>query len=283
MGNESDKMDDELTQILEMIEEFSDKYLDVEFKALNVKLAGELGDCDKISFDDDKPEVWAAGIIFAIGQLNFLFEDLYAPYISRNNLCGYFKISRMKMNNKARDIRRLLNLKLGDKNFSTEFISTLKIPKSDVDLKRIRTFDEVKREISRRPKNVDDLNNSELQELIDRAIEGDEDCLDDMFLLLRKTFFIRLYSDNKSLQLGLGDGKFMIPVFTNKDKCKFIFDNVQLDFWPFINVIDIMGNKNFKGVVINPKTDDFLITKEMMVKVYPNRDKYNYWNIFFLR
>lgn len=96
---------------------FSDEYLDDEFKSINVKLANELVGRDDISFEDDDVEMWACGIVFAVGQLNFLFDGLYHPHITRDDVCGYFAVGRINANNKARDIRRILNLKLGIVSF----------------------------------------------------------------------------------------------------------------------------------------------------------------------
>lgn len=106
---------------------------------------------------------------------------------------------------------------------------SLNVPQSDEDLKRIRTFDEVKRAISKRPSNVDSLNNTELEELIET------DSLKDLILLLRKTFLLRHYKDNFEVNLREDEDKFKIPLFTSKEKT-----NGGLDE-PFINVFFIMS------------------------------------------
>ena len=56
-------------------------------------------------------------------------------------------------------------MKLGDEEFTTDLISTLDIPESDEDLKRIRTFKEVKSQITNRPDTPEDVDNTELIEL----------------------------------------------------------------------------------------------------------------------
>ena len=83
--------------IIDMIGEFCDEYLDEEFKSLSIKLARALADRDDILFRDDETE--ACGIICAIAQLNFRFEELYSPYVTHDDLCSYFNVSRLKMNN----------------------------------------------------------------------------------------------------------------------------------------------------------------------------------------
>lgn len=141
---------------------------------------------------------------------------------------------------------------IGDCEFSTELVLSLNVPQSDEDLKRIRTFDEVKRAISKRPDNVDSLNNTELEELIET------DSLKDLILLLRKTFLLRPYKDNFEVNLREDEDKFKIPLFTSKEKT-----NGGLDEH-FINVFYHVVNEKFDGVIINPETDNFTVTKEMI-------------------
>ena len=261
--------------IIDMIWEFCDEHLDEEFKSLSIKLAHALADRDDILFRDD--ETWACGIICAIAQLNFRFEGLYSPYVTHDDLCGYFNVSRLKMNNKARDIRRLLNLKLGDEEFSTRFVLSLNIPQSDVDLKRIRIFNEVKYDISKRPESADAMDNGEVEDLM---AEGS---LNDLFLLLRKTYFLRPYYGSFNVTIGGEDNKFKIPLFTSKERAEGVADEFILSVWPLVNVMDYMSNDNFEGVIINPQRDDFALTPDMIREVYPEPDKYDYSKIFFLR
>lgn len=126
---------------------------------------------------------------------------------------------------------------------------SLNVPQSDEDLKRIRTFDEVKRAISKRPDNVDSLNNTELEELIET------DSLKDLILLLRKTFLLRPYKDNFEVNLREDEDKFKIPLFTSKEKT-----NGGLDE-PFINVFYHVVNEKFDGVIINLKLTTLQLQK----------------------
>lgn len=273
-----------LEEIILLIDEFSGLYLDEEYNGLCVSLARRLSETEGFSFGRDGPEVWACAIIFAVGQLNFLFEGLWDPYVDRDMLCGRFSASRTKINAKARDIRRLLELKLGDGEFSTEFVLSLDIPESDEDLKRIRIFNEVKCQISRRPESEESLDNTELLELIGRVRRGEEECLDELYLLLRKTYFIRPFLGKMVINLHSDDGTFQIPVYTSVDECRSLmdeFEDLEYGLWPLVNVLNFIKNRNFRGVVINPNVEGFILTEEMIASVYPNPDRFNYMNIFF--
>ena len=90
-------MGEAIDQIIEMISEFSDKFLDEEYKALIIKLAERLESRDDFSLNRGKPENWACAIIFAIGQMNFLFEPSFEPFVYNETLCAYFGASKQNM------------------------------------------------------------------------------------------------------------------------------------------------------------------------------------------
>lgn len=271
--------DEILDMTIRMIGEFCDTYIDDEFKALCVKLAYELADTEGISFEDDTAENWACGIIYAIGQMNFLFDFQIKPYIDQDSLCHYFSAKRQKMTAKSRDIRRILNLKLGNNEFSSEFVLSLNIPESDADLKRIRQFDEVKYLISQKcPEDAYSVDNSELERLIDEAMDGSEK--DELYMLLRSTYFIRPYSGNMGVTIREGS-KFIIPVFLGIEECRILegrIDDLKLRPWPFFNANAYLDNDDFEGILVD---GCFLIAKDIIRRVYPNPDMIDYSQIFF--
>ena len=275
-------------RIVEMIGEFSEEYLDGEYKELGIKLADRLAQTEGISFKDDTAENWACAIIFAVGQLNFLFERISDPYVTRDGLCHHFSASRTRITNKAKDIRRRLELKLGNEEFSTEFVLSLGIPEDDVDLKRIRIFNEVKSQISDRPKDEESLDNTQILDLISKIRHGEnpDENLDELLMILRSAYFIRPFSSYQGLFVDAGNGKYQIPAFTSVEECRYMmndFEDVRLKLWPFLNALSPVDRRNFEGVIINPNCEGFIITPEMIRRVYPNPEHFDYWEIFFLR
>lgn len=282
-------MDENYEKIIRLITEFSDKFLDGEYEALSVKLACRLKDTQKDIFDKGRPEEWACGIIYAIGQLNFLFDYSFDPFVPQEDLCYYFSAKRQKMSLKSRDIRRMLQLKLGDEEFSTGFVLSLNIPESDDDLKRIREFSQVKRQIkARRSIDAESVKNSEIKELIVRislAENSDEKeaLLRNLYVLLAPAFLIELSSQGGNLHFRTEGDKFMVPLFTSADECgevKSEFENLEPKTWFFPNANYYVGNPNFEGILINPSTDEFLITKDMICRIYPYRDRVDYFRVF---
>lgn len=265
-----------------MVSKFSDEYLDDELKALNLKLLDRLSDTPDVSLNRGKPENWACAIIMAVGQLNFLFDLAIKPYITQDMLCGYFKSNRQSVTVRARDIRRLLKLKLGDEEFSTGFVLSMEIPESEDDLKRIRQLDEVKFLISNnRPDDERDVENDELLKVIR---EGGND--GKLRKLLRKSYFICFQGENRTMVIDDGDGNFKVPVFTDMDKCSAVmgaFFGSWPVAWPFANMIHYLSNDRFQGVVINPDTDDFDVSQKLIGEIYKNHKNIDYWHIFFSR
>ena len=276
--------DEKQRQLVEMLTAFCDECLNEEFKTLNIRMVEKLSQRDDFSIGRDKTESWACAIALAVGQLNFLFDTSFDPFISQDVLCGYFGVGRQNATLKSRDLRRLLELKLGDEEFSTEFVLSLDIPESDEDLKRIRLLNEIKPLIaSKRPEDVEGIENAELlRQLQEFYAEHEKD--ENLIKLLRKTFFVQFTSHNQGLKQVLDSNRFRIPLFTSTDECRNLrndFEDVKFYPWPFSNVITYLSNSNFEGVIVNPESDGFVITRNMIEKVFKDHENIDYWSIFF--
>ena len=60
--------------ILEAITDFCQHYLDEEYLGLCIKMLEKLSRKRSVPFNSGQINSWAAGIIYAIGQVNFLFD-----------------------------------------------------------------------------------------------------------------------------------------------------------------------------------------------------------------
>jgi len=67
-------------------------------------------------------EIWAASIIYALGQINFLFDKSFKPYVSSNDISNYFGTSKSTVSQKAKVIRDMFNMRYWDEEFSTTYI-----------------------------------------------------------------------------------------------------------------------------------------------------------------
>jgi Domain of unknown function (DUF6398) len=57
-----------------------------------------------------KADVWAAGIVHALGMVNFLFDLSQAPHVKSPRIPEYFKTSQSTVQAKSKQIRDLLGM-----------------------------------------------------------------------------------------------------------------------------------------------------------------------------
>ena len=76
-----------------------------------------------------------------------------------------------------------------------------------------------------------------------------------------------------------------MPLFTSMDRYELFFkdyDKAEPGIYAFYNILYYMENESFDGVVINPGSENFIISKEMIHKIYPYKlDVMDYAKIYF--
>ncbi|MCC7554320.1 MAG: tetratricopeptide repeat protein [Methanobacteriaceae archaeon] len=106
-------------KLLEMVKAFCEKHLDEEYKDLSIKLVKKMGRKHDVPFKRGKLEIWASGVVYALGQINFLFDDSFSPYLSADDICDYFGTKKSTVGDKAKRIREMFKMQHFDKEFST--------------------------------------------------------------------------------------------------------------------------------------------------------------------
>jgi Domain of unknown function (DUF6398) len=106
--------------LIEMINGFADRYLDEDYKMLCKKLIDKMSRKRKVPFLSGKLEIWAAAIVYSLGQINFLFDKSFEPYVSATDLCNYFGTSQSTTSQKAKIIRDMFKMRYFDEEFSTK-------------------------------------------------------------------------------------------------------------------------------------------------------------------
>jgi hypothetical protein len=118
-------------KIIDLVSEYCDKNLDSEYKELCLRIIEKMSRKKIVPFSSGKIEIWAVGIIYAIGQINFLFDKSFLPYQSTDEICTYFNTSKSTASQKAKNIRDMFDLSYYDKEFSTKKMSDSN-PLSDI-------------------------------------------------------------------------------------------------------------------------------------------------------
>lgn len=105
-------------KLIEMVSEFCEKKLNEEYKQLCIKLIQKLGRKRNVPFLTGKLDIWAASVVYTIGQLNFLFDKSFEPYISPSDIHDYFGTKSSTVGNRSREIRDMFKL---DRFFNNDF------------------------------------------------------------------------------------------------------------------------------------------------------------------
>lgn len=110
--------------LIEMTSAFCKEYVNDEYLQLCVKLIQHLADRQIVPFERGKPEIWAAGIIHALGTINFLFDPAFEPYINPKEINTFFGTKPATVSNKSREIRNLLHIGYYNSDFSTQHMTS---------------------------------------------------------------------------------------------------------------------------------------------------------------
>jgi len=97
-------------EIAPMIVMFCDKKLNDDYKGLCLRLLEKL--CRKRSSPllGGRPGTWAAGIVYAIGSNNFIFDKTQEIHMTADEIASAFGISASTAGNKAVEIRKMFNI-----------------------------------------------------------------------------------------------------------------------------------------------------------------------------
>jgi len=109
--------------ISKMTDAFCNERLDEDYAGLCRYVAGKLARKRDNKISRGKREIWAAGIIYAVGQMNFLFDKSFEPYQSADDICQYFGTSKSTTSQKAKLIWDLIGMDdYWDPEYSTSYM-----------------------------------------------------------------------------------------------------------------------------------------------------------------
>lgn len=264
-------MKDDLTKqkqkrLIEMVSCFCDANLDDEFCNLSVKLVEKLGRKHDVPFKRGNLENWASGIIYALAQINFLFDESFEPHTSPDDICRFFATKKSTASNKAREIRRMLNLDYYDSEFSAGYILASK-PSYYLDESGFI---------------IKDGGNALLEMLMDEIRQNNCEIDEDFF-----NFFILNLMNSKLICAPIDDGLTLLEIPTGEKFFAFFTSSSEFDktfpemsefiMFSFYDFCEIFAKGNadigIAGVKINPDNQDIFISCEMMIDFYEAMDE----------
>lgn len=97
-------------QILAITDRICAENLDEEYGGLCRDVIGRLGRKRPSPLVRGDLAIWAAGVVYAVGRLNFLLDPAQTPHATADDLSGWLGVKKTTMSNKARLIRETLKL-----------------------------------------------------------------------------------------------------------------------------------------------------------------------------
>jgi hypothetical protein len=93
------------------------RHLNDEYAALARRLAATLARKRPSPILRGNPEIWACGILYALGTVNFLFDKSQTPHMRADELCAACGVSQSSGANKAKLIREIFKMYQLDPNW----------------------------------------------------------------------------------------------------------------------------------------------------------------------
>jgi hypothetical protein len=110
----SESVPNEMREVYDTIVAMTDKvcheHLNEEYAALCRQLAAALARKRPSPIARGKTEVWACGITYTIGSVNFLFDKSQKPYLRADELCKLFNVSTSTASAKSTLIRKMFDM-----------------------------------------------------------------------------------------------------------------------------------------------------------------------------
>jgi hypothetical protein len=94
------------------------KLLDAEYANLARKAVAKLARKRPSPLLSGRPGTWAAAVVYALGQVNFLFDASFEPYLTADELRDAFGVAKSTMSSKAKQVRDVLKMD----QFTAEFM-----------------------------------------------------------------------------------------------------------------------------------------------------------------
>ena len=99
-----------VTTIAAITDLVCEQHLDDEYAALCRTLTVRLARKRPSPLERGDPRIWAAGVIYTVGSINFLFDKSEPPHLRADKLAEHVGVVQSTMANKSARIRSLLGL-----------------------------------------------------------------------------------------------------------------------------------------------------------------------------
>jgi hypothetical protein len=98
------KMRERYEAITRITDEFCHEHLNEKYADLSRKMAATLSRKRLSPLESGRLRSWAAGIVYALGRVNFLSDDSREPHMTISELCEKIGVSQGNASSKSRDM-----------------------------------------------------------------------------------------------------------------------------------------------------------------------------------
>jgi hypothetical protein len=107
------------------ISAFGVRRLGETYTGYALHLCDAIADSNMLNLMRGRADIWAAAIVYAIAQLNFLFSSDTPDHLTPDELCNFFAVKKSTVSQKASKIRTSLDLFQDDDRFCAPHITGL--------------------------------------------------------------------------------------------------------------------------------------------------------------
>jgi len=97
-------------QVIALTDKVCADLLDEEYAGLARQVVAQLARKRPSPLQSGRAATWAGGVVWALGQVNFLFDRSTGPYVSHDDLANAFGLSKSTLGQKAKQIRDMLKM-----------------------------------------------------------------------------------------------------------------------------------------------------------------------------
>lgn len=104
-------------QVIELTDQVCADLLDEEYAGLARHVVAKLARKRPSPLLGGRAATWAGGVVWALGQVNFLFDRSTEPYVAQDALASAFGLSKSTLGQKGKQIRDMLRMTWGTPEF----------------------------------------------------------------------------------------------------------------------------------------------------------------------
>ncbi|MCF6768540.1 DUF6398 domain-containing protein [Thiotrichales bacterium 19S11-10] len=109
---------EKFTEIVNTLNNICNEKLDNHYYELSLKLTTKIARKRPSPLLSGRARTWAAGIVHALGMVNFLFDKANTPYLPSKDLVTWFGLSQSTINGKSKIIRDMFKMSPLDPNWT---------------------------------------------------------------------------------------------------------------------------------------------------------------------